>query len=147
MKKSLLFIFIAIFIGLLGFWFGVKVGRHYNNADTVTEIHFIDPKYQPLMRESSFQELIKTQLLNSLRNIKHPFSDQKIDRAIDSIEHKTHLKNFIRKMVIDSNKYSIIVGPGSNEFAKGPYYLITQDSCYYMKSLKMIYDLKPNSVE
>ncbi|MEO6851032.1 MAG: hypothetical protein ABI203_07690 [Mucilaginibacter sp.] len=147
MKKTLLFILIAFFIGLSGFWFGVKISSHYGNADTFTEIHLLDRKYERLMRQPSFQKMMKNLLVDSLRRIKRPFTDKKIDQVIGSIVYKTHLKNFIRKMIVDSNKYSIIVGPGDNKFVKDHYYLITQDSCYYMKPLKMIFDLKPKSTE
>jgi len=87
--------------------------------------------------------MLKNILNDSLKNIRPPFTESKIDNIITAIENKTRLRNFIRKLFVDSNSYSIIVGSGSNSKMPYPYYLLTQDTFYYLKPLKIKYDLKP----
>ncbi|HTD99989.1 MAG TPA: hypothetical protein VK668_11930 [Mucilaginibacter sp.] len=145
MKKNLLIVSIFLIVGFLAFWCGRKTANCHCNAAELNEAHFINPKYFHQIHEATFQSFLTHVLRDSLKSLKPPFANQKIDELIIAIEQKTKLRNYIKKLTVDSFEYKIIISYNNSAMdLREPYYLLTKDSCYYMKPLKIVEDLEPD---
>ncbi len=138
MKKLFLSVALLIIIAA-AFWAGRKTATCTLDAGHINEIHFVDPKYIR-MGEPTFQSFMANIMQDSLRKIKPPFTIQKINLLIDEIGRKTRLNNYIKLIKADSSDYKILVS-NNDMYLRSGYLLITKDSCFYMKPLKIINDL------
>jgi len=98
MKKRLFYAIILIVVALLAFWAGKNVSKSSCTTSN-NEIHFIDPKYIT-GSEFSFQTLMANVVQDSLKRLKPPFTSEKLNALISSIEEKQRLKNYIKLVML-----------------------------------------------
>jgi hypothetical protein len=142
MKKYMITAVAVGAVCVLAFWWGRQTSICNCDAAKINEIHFVNPKYLRRV-EPSFQVMLTNMLRDSFRNIKPPYTNEKIKQAIGKIERKTHLKNFIKVLKIDSASYKILVTNDDTD-PYSIYLLITNRSYYFMKPLNIIKDLRPS---
>ena len=126
MKKRLFPAVILIVTASLAFWAGKNVSES-NCTKSINEDSFlVDPKYLH-GSEFSFQALMANVIQDSLKKLKPPFTSEKLNALIGSIEEKQRLKNYIKLINVTPLDCKIIVTRNDMAYRSG-YLLITKDS-------------------
>lgn len=136
-----IYIGLLLLISVITFYFlGTVVSNRSCSINKINEVHF-ERDRQGALSEPTFQTLLAYKLKDTLKTVKQPYTMEGINSAINGVEKVTNLKNFITLIAVDSLRYKIIVDNDSKKDNQGSLMLLTNDSLYYLKPLRIIKDL------
>ena len=110
-------------------------------------VHVINPD---LGDPKKFRELpplvyiFENRLIQSLKQVKPPYSEKKLTGLIANLWHSGNWGKNFKVLCVDSSGYKILMIPNTDPKAQNSFELITVNSTYYLKPLKIFKDLKPD---